>query len=231
MNVIQTTPWLTRDGGGIPRSVTALSSALAGLGLNVDLLSLHLGKRHEDHVFPAAQQVTTLLLPCYQFKGLRFFWAPQFTRTLQQRANAHRAELIHDHGLWQSTNHSAAQSAHRLGIPYILSPRGNISPWALRHQRWKKQIAWHLYTHRDLRAAQVFHATSRTKRVICVCLGLRQPIAIIPNGVSVPKISPEWNANRATLARCFSSGVCTGAKAYSIWSKLGQPRVCKGGKR
>jgi glycosyltransferase involved in cell wall biosynthesis len=96
--------------------------------------------------------------------------------------------LIHDHGVWLPTNHSAVVVAHQLGIPLIISPRGMLEPWAMNHKAWKKRLAWNLYQRRDLEFAAVLHATAEQEAENFRNLGLRQPIAVIPNGTDLP----EW---------------------------------------
>jgi glycosyltransferase involved in cell wall biosynthesis len=66
-----------------------------------------------------------------------------------------------------------------------------LEPWSMRQSRWKKSIAWRLYQERDLRAALVFHATSDAEAESIRGLGFRQPIAIVPNGVTVPPLLPD----------------------------------------
>jgi glycosyltransferase involved in cell wall biosynthesis len=91
--------------------------------------------------------------------------------------------ILHDHGQWLPINHSSARMARRRRVPRVVSPRGMLSPWARRHRWWKKVIAWHLYARRDLAQATVLHATSRLEADELRQLGVRQPIAVIPNGV------------------------------------------------
>ena len=61
-----------------------------------------------------------------------------------------------------------------------------LSAWALGHKAWKKRLAWWLYQRRDLESARVLHATSAAEAEDIRRLGLRQPVAIIPNGVALP---------------------------------------------
>jgi glycosyltransferase involved in cell wall biosynthesis len=58
-----------------------------------------------------------------------------------------------------------------------------LSPWARRHRRWKKSLAWRLYARRDFLQADVLHATSQLEADELRAVGARQPIAVIPNGV------------------------------------------------
>jgi glycosyltransferase involved in cell wall biosynthesis len=61
-----------------------------------------------------------------------------------------------------------------------------LEPWSLRHRAWKKRLAWWGYQGRDLRGAALLHATSYMEADNLRALGLRMPIAVIPNGVEVP---------------------------------------------
>ena len=59
-----------------------------------------------------------------------------------------------------------------------------LEPWALNNNLIKKKIAWHLYQKRDLNFADVIHATAEQEAENLRKLGLKQPIAIIPNGIN-----------------------------------------------
>ncbi len=186
MNVIITISSLLPQSGGTSRTSTQLCAALAPLGVKVDLLSLDYGLRHGTPLLPRSDLVTTHLLPCHYSRPLRLIWAPQYRRALATRARQLAPALIHDNGVWQTTNHAAARVARQLDIPLIISPRGMLEPWAMQYKSWKKAPAWHLYQQRDLRTARVLHATSDMEALSLRALGLRQPIAVIPNGVETP---------------------------------------------
>jgi glycosyltransferase involved in cell wall biosynthesis len=94
-----------------------------------------------------------------------------------------RPVLYHDHGQWLPINHASSVRARREQAPRVVSPRGMLSPWARRQKRWKKTLAWLLYARRDLANAAVLHATSDLERDELRAMGIRQPIAVIPNGV------------------------------------------------
>jgi glycosyltransferase involved in cell wall biosynthesis len=106
-----------------------------------------------------------------------------FVGQLAERLDGSGATILHDHGQWLPINHASATVARRFQVPRIVSPRGMLSPWARKHHRWKKGLAWSVYGKRDLRDAQVLHATSLLEADELRELGARQPIAVIPNGV------------------------------------------------
>lgn len=95
-------------------------------------------------------------------------------------------DVIHDNGLWRLHNHRLAVIARSRGIPRVVSTRGMLEPWALRHKWLKKQIAWWFYQRRDLSGAGVIHATSEAELENLAALPLGVPVRLIANGVDVP---------------------------------------------
>jgi len=186
MNVIVTISSLLPESGGTSRASTQLCSALAPLGVNIELLSLDYGSRQGTPLLPPAELVNTRLLPCHYSRRLRLLWAPQYKRALTAQARELRGGLIHDNGVWQTTNHVAALVARKFNLPLIVSPHGMLEPWAMRYKSWKKRPAWDFYQKRDLQTACLLHATSAMEARSLRALGLRQPIAIIPHGVETP---------------------------------------------
>ena len=96
------------------------------------------------------------------------------------------ADIVHDHGVWLPSNHAAAQAARKAGIPFVVTPRGMLEPWALAHRQWKKRAAWALYQRRDLLGAALVHATSEAEAAAVRATGVRTPVAVLRNGVVVP---------------------------------------------
>jgi len=60
-----------------------------------------------------------------------------------------------------------------------------LEPWALGHKVWKKRVGMALFQRNDLDAARVLIATSSQECESIRKLGLRQPVAVIPNGVDL----------------------------------------------
>ena len=71
-----------------------------------------------------------------------------------------KPDILHDNGIWLSHNHRLAKLSRRRCIPRIVSTRGMLEPWAMRHKYWKKRVAWWLYQRRDLMPAACVHTTA-----------------------------------------------------------------------
>lgn len=102
-----------------------------------------------------------------------------------------RLDLVHLHGIWLGFCHDVTGWALLQGRPLVVSPHGMLEPWALNHKKWKKRLAWWLYQKNDLMRARAFHACSEQEANSIRELGFRQPIAVIPNGVVLPKLKVE----------------------------------------
>ncbi len=186
MKILFTIAGLQPEHGGPSHSVPALAEALARAGTAVEILTQDYGPTWQAPLPPAAELVTTTFVAASSPLARRLQWSPRFKPVLRARAQSSGAQIIHDTGVWLLTNHAAAQVARAAGLPLIISPRGMLTAWSLQFKGWKKQLAWQLYQQRDVRSAQVLHATSVAEAEGFRALGLRQPIAVIPNGVALP---------------------------------------------
>lgn len=98
-------------------------------------------------------------------------------------------DIVHDAGLWLPVNHVTASSACGCRVPRVVSPRGMLEPWARGHRSTKKNLAWRLYQRRDLEQAALLHATSGQEAEGLRRAGLRNPIAIVANGIDLPNLA------------------------------------------
>jgi glycosyltransferase involved in cell wall biosynthesis len=101
------------------------------------------------------------------------------------------ADVLHDNGIWLAHNHRLAVLAARRRIPRVVSTRGMLEPWAFRHKRLKKLLAWQLYQRRDLQQTFLLHATAAPEARNIEAFGLGVPVCTIPNGIDVPDIEPR----------------------------------------
>ena len=175
MKVFLTATSLAPDYGGPAFSVSALASALADVGVDVGLWAAD------------GSAVATPLLP--KSTTVQRFGGAESDALMRFGS----ADLIHDNGIWLPHNHRLAVLAEKRGIPRVVSIRGMLEPWAFRHKRAKKRIAWWLYQRRDLTQAQCHITTGEAESQNLRRLGLGVPISIIPNGVDVPDKPPRQN--------------------------------------
>jgi glycosyltransferase involved in cell wall biosynthesis len=91
--------------------------------------------------------------------------------------------VISQHGLWLYHGRLNRKVGARLNVPTIIHPHGMLEPWALRRSRWKKQLVGKLWEYENLRRAACIRATAPSELESIRLFGLRNPVAVIPNGV------------------------------------------------
>jgi glycosyltransferase involved in cell wall biosynthesis len=185
--------------GGPAFSVSRLASALADAGVEIGLWSAD-GSASATELLPASGAVRRL------------------DGELRSAAAAFGPDVSHDNGLWLPHNHRIADLAREARWPRVVSTRGMLEPWAVRHKRWKKAAAWRLYQRRDLERAAVLHATAVPEAENLAALGLKPPIRTIANGVDLP--APE-----AHPAQRPQDGVGTAVFLGRIYPVKGLPML------
>ncbi len=94
--------------------------------------------------------------------------------------------ILHSHGLWTLPNLYPAAAARRHGAVHIITPHGMLGKGALQFSRHAKQIFWRFAGRRAMSEATCVQATSRAECDDVRAMGIRQPVAIIPNGIDMP---------------------------------------------
>jgi glycosyltransferase involved in cell wall biosynthesis len=131
----------------------------------------------------------------FPVKGTRSFgFSPDLRRYMFSKSA--KFDIIHTHGIWMHPNVVGRQIANKHSIPLIISPRGTLEAWALRHSRWKKRLVRWLFENKNLRSAACLHALSKQEAQSFRSCGLHSPVAVIPNGIELAEYDslPEYDA-------------------------------------
>jgi len=108
--------------------------------------------------------------------------------TAQLRMGVRPGGVVHSHGLWMYPGRVARKCANKARCPLVISPHGMLEPWALNNSRLKKKLAAWWFEDKNLRQADCLHALCAAEADNFRRYGLKNPIAIIPNGVDMPEI-------------------------------------------
>lgn len=168
--------------GGPAVSVSSLALALVAAGVEVGLWT-------SDGTVSA-----TALLPVERPNGLTCL-----TGSAAEALDRYSPDIVHDNGLWLAHNHKLATLAAQRGLARLVSTRGMLEPWARRHKRWKKDLAWTFYQRRDLARVSALHATAAKEADNLASLKLGVPVRTIPNGVDIPEISTKDRRQSASV--------------------------------
>lgn len=172
MRIAHVTWVMSALGGGIPPVIAALGRAQRIQGVEVGVFGV------QDPASPpiVGEQPFTLS----KLRGPRAFgYAP----TLTSQLHAAAPEVVHLHGLFTWPSRAAERFGRATNTPVIVAPHGMLEPWALANSRWKKRAFLAAIERRNLNAARCLHALNEQEAESFRAFGLRQPIAVIPNGV------------------------------------------------
>lgn len=204
MPITHVTATLDPTDGGPAYSVPRLCGSLAANGADVALWYIA-SSASIAHLNGVDQRTFELARPVAGFGSSlarQLAYAPGFRRELRNRA-AHGG-ILHVHGLWQlpSLNAAAAVAAPGASAKLVVSPRGMLSPGALRFSKRRKQLFWALAQRHALHQATVFHATAMSELEDIRAAGLKAPVAVVPNGVDLPPLEklPARRASRTILS-------------------------------
>jgi glycosyltransferase involved in cell wall biosynthesis len=131
-----------------------------------------------------------------------FGYSPGYYRALADFG----PEVIHAHGLWTYLSSAALKAHRRQGTPVIVSPHGMLDAWALNFSRFRKGVVAALFQDRLLNESTALHALNSAEAAAIRAYGLKNPIVVIPNGVSMPigrPGAPPWSASRRDRVLLF----------------------------
>ena len=167
--------------GGEGLAALRYAESIARAGFAVTLLSKQISGNHvsasfektsfDRQVAPIRHNLLIELVDQYRF--------------MQRLCEQGQIDLIHLHGMWSPFLAVAALVARRRRIPLVISSHGCLEPWALGYKHRKKWLALKIYQGVVLRSAALFVATANQELESIRQLRLRQPVAVIPNGVDV----------------------------------------------
>lgn len=187
-------------GAGPSYSVRGLATALDALGAQVRLRTL--AEWRASSAPPEAEGAIALDSHKQDYARIPLLKALAASRGLERalQRSAGSAEIFHVHGLWLMPNLYPAWAARNAPVKLVVSPRGMLSPEALAFSRLKKAVVWRLFQADALRSADCLHATSEAEYRDVRAAGLRNPVAIIANGVEIPpEAAPRPRSSHRTI--------------------------------
>ncbi|CAN5700580.1 glycosyltransferase [soil metagenome] len=111
------------------------------------------------------------------------------------------ADLLVLHSGWTIHNLRAAAIARKMGVGYVLEPRGAYDPHIVNRKRLLKKGWWLAWEKRLVQQARAIHVFFEAERAHLDALGYRGPVIVASNGVE-PPAGLRWDG---------------GSGAYVLW--------------
>ena len=140
LHVVPTYYPAVRYGGPI-QSVHGLASALAAQGHDVHVYTTN---ADGDGMLPVPQNRPVQVdgVNVWYFEtgvGRRIYRSPKMRQALA--TNVARFDIVHLHSVFLWPTSAAAQAARKVGVPYVLSPRGMLVKDLIRRKsRWRSAL-------------------------------------------------------------------------------------------
>jgi glycosyltransferase involved in cell wall biosynthesis len=179
ISVLHVIASLDKDAGGTSSAVPNQCWATAGAGFEVGISFVWRGEKLSPEADLLGRHKVKPL-PVKSLSGAGALWS-----------YISRYDIIHVDGVWSPYCHLGAWFARLQNKPSVITLHGMLEPWALNAKKNKKLIAYKLYQEKDLARATVLQATALEEAEHLKALGIRTPIAVIPNGVVIPKFGKK----------------------------------------
>ena len=176
---VNITTSLSRNAGGLFSGVQRLVQELALTPMDLSVL----GISDEFTAHDLKEWEPVMVYPVKAMGFQQFGYSPRYKHFLE----FYHPDILHTHGLWNFSSIATKSYARKNSVPYIISPHGMVDPWAVSNSYWKKRTAYYLYERAHLEGASCMRALCQSEADSFRKFGLRNPIAIIPNGIDLPK--------------------------------------------
>jgi glycosyltransferase involved in cell wall biosynthesis len=196
MRIVLLTAHISSLSAGVWNAIAELASALSAAGVAITVVGLADCREGNVALIPSVP-----VTRCRVLGPDAFGFAPALTGAIA----ASQPDLVHIQGLWMYPSLASLRWHGRTGRPHIIAPQGMLDPWALQNASWKKRIAGWLYENAHLHHAACLHALNQHEARAMRDYGLRNPIAVVPNGVNLPadvvRAAPGWRKGLPLGAR------------------------------
>jgi len=183
IKAINVTGPVSRKAGGLFESVRHLCMSLEARDLDIRVFGVADEFTQEDIKAWAPIEVSAFRPILHKQFG--------YSHSFYEEAQRYHPDIIHTHGLWIYSSIVTLRLHEHNGTPYLISPHGMLDPWAVANSSWKKKIAHALFEGLHLRNAACIRALCESELNSIRSYGQRNPVAVIPNGISLPAVIDE----------------------------------------
>jgi glycosyltransferase involved in cell wall biosynthesis len=183
MKILMVVPALGEVYGGPSKSVLELTDAIGKQGVSVDIITTN-ANGYKSLDVPLFSWIINgnyriQYFPYWNFLDYKFTWS--LTSWLFQ--NVTNYDLVHTNAIFSYPVLPAYWSCQMAKIPYIVTPRGMLEPWALAYKIWKKKLYFNWLEKPALQKASAIQMLASTEAEGIKNLDLKPPLVIVPNGI------------------------------------------------
>ena len=199
MKIAQVVNAIRVESSGPSYSVPGLCLGLAKAGCDVSLFFLDYPPAH-------LEKAPYKLVSCKRlgWGGQTFGISPAMLKGLSEACS--QADIVHGNNLWKFPNVYPGWAVRGTKCKLVIAPRGTLADWSLKRSFLAKKIFGMLFQNAVLRRADMFHATSMKEFEEIRARGYRQPVAVVPIGMDIPKVESHAKENPLRIRKVVFFG-------------------------
>lgn len=169
--------------GGVGAVALEMFREQRNLGNNAAIWSIDSTNKHNQAVTQSILEGQSDLT-IFGTLGPRFLgFSPAMEKTALNEIGG-GYQILHQHSIWLAVSRVTNNWRSKFDRPTVITPHGTLEGFALDRSNWKKQLALIAYEMKNLKSASCLQATAEEEAISFRRFGLKNPIAIIPNGIS-----------------------------------------------
>ena len=126
-------------------------------------------------------------IPMKLFKPFPMLYSPKIRKDLLKES----PDIFHMEALWRYPQLLMVAWKKHKKAPIVCTPHGMLDPYIIKNQGVVKRLVSKLFFQKSLEAVDCYHALCQKELEDIRAYGLKQPVAIIPNGINLP--DPDLN--------------------------------------
>jgi glycosyltransferase involved in cell wall biosynthesis len=180
--------------GGPAKSVPYMCKYLSEENLDTDILSIKLHKKEENVIVKKYN---------LNWKTFDYIFSKKFRYSLGLKsyitdlAKNEKKLILHNHNLWNYISYISYRISKKHKTHLVTSIRGSLYQWSLNQSIYKKKLAWIIFQKKALENASCIHVTEINELKAVRELGIKTPIALIPNGINLNEFSKLKSSKNA----------------------------------
>lgn len=183
MKILMVVPALGEVYGGPSKSVLELTEAIGKQGVSIDLITTNANGSTSLDVplltWIQKENYRLQYFPYWNFLDYKLTWS--LTRWLFGNVTSY--DLVNTNAIFSYPVLPAYWACQLRKVPYIITPRGMLEPWALAYKSGKKKLYFSILEKPALQKASCLQMLASTEAQGITSLDLKPPLVIIPNGV------------------------------------------------
>lgn len=181
LRVLHLTASVGPKSGGLGPVAIGFAKEQCLLGHSSSIWTLDTATDRENTI--QLERMNSAILKTYsRFGPHQFGYSPQMEQAVVSSGAVY--DVLHQHSIWLAISRVTSRWRSAFQRPTIIAPHGTLEEFTLKISSWKKKLALLAYEMNNLKGATCLHATSDREALSFRRFGLKNPVAVIPNGIS-----------------------------------------------